>query len=348
MARKARIAITREYLDEDGRFMVPGPGLALLDQMPGVEYTILPEFSPRITPEQIQGYDIVVTMWPEWTPDSLKGDEQLLSVHRHGAGFETVHVPTLDRHGVLLCTNQAGVRRPVAVAAITLLLALSTRLITKIRMAQEGRWADRRHYAGWGVVGQTLGIIGAGSIGLEIFRLARPFDMRHIACDPYANSEAVQAVGAELVDMEELLRSSDFVIICCPLNEKTFHLIGERQLTSMKPTAFLINMARGPVVDERDLIQALQRGVIRGAGIDVFELEPTPIDNPLLHMENVIAEPHALGWTDQSFMGIWNGILGQVSSIMTGNVPTGLVNPGTWESPVFRSKLARFLEEIRT
>ncbi|MBN2404257.1 MAG: dehydrogenase [Coriobacteriia bacterium] len=347
MARKARIAITREYIDDEGEFMVPGPGLALLDAMPGVEYRILPIFNARITPEQIQGYDFVLTMWPEWTPESLKGDESLLSVHRHGAGYETVHVPTLDRSGVLLCTNQAGVRRPVAVAAMTLLLALSTRLVTKIVMAREGRWGDKRHYPGWGLVGKTLGIIGAGSIGHEIFRLARAFDMKHIAYDPYMKPEALEDVGAALMGFEEVLALSDFLIICCPLNEHTFHLIGERELGMMKPTAFLINMARGPVVTEPDLIRALQDGVIRGAGIDVFEQEPTPVDNPLLNMENVIAEPHALGWTDESFMNVWRGILGQVSSIMTGQQPTGLVNRATWDSPLFRSKLERFQSETR-
>jgi phosphoglycerate dehydrogenase-like enzyme len=347
MARKVKVAITREYIDEDGQFMVPGPGLALLDEMPNVEYTILPEFNPLVTPEQIAGYDMVITMWPEWTPDSLSGDEQLLSVHRHGAGYDTVHVPTLEKNGVVLCTNQAAVRRPVAVAAMTLLLALSTRLITKIQMAKEGRWSEKRYYPGWGLVGKTLGIIGAGSIGHEIFHLARAFGMHHLAYDPFVKPEALEDVGATLVELEELLRTSDFVVICCLLNDSTYHLISGRQLALMKPTAFLINMARGPVVDEPQLIRALQNGVIRGAGVDVFEQEPTPIDNPLLNMENVIAEPHALGWTDESFMNIWRGILGQVSAISAGEIPTGLINQSTWNSLVFRTKLELFLEETR-
>jgi D-3-phosphoglycerate dehydrogenase len=131
------------------------------------------------------------------------------------------------------------------------------------------------------------------------------------------------------------------------LNDSTFHLISERQLALMKPTAFLINMARGPVVDEPQLIKALQNGVIRGAGVDVFEQEPTPIDNPLLDMENVIAEPHALGWTDESFMNIWRGILGQISAISAGEIPIGLVNRSTWDSLMFQTKLKRFLEETR-
>ena len=347
MARKVRVAITKEYIDEEGQFMVPGPGLALLDEMLNVDYTILPEFNPLVTPEQVAGYDMVITMWPEWTPESLRGDEQLLSVHRHGAGYDTVHVPTLEKNGVILCTNQAGVRRPVAVAAMTLLLALSTRLVTKIQMVKEGRWSDRRHYPGWGLVGKTLGIIGAGSIGHEIFHLARAFGMHHIAHDPYVRPGALEDVGATLVGLDELLQSSDFVVICCLLNDSTFHLISERQLSLMKPTAFLINMARGPVVDEPELIKALQNGVIRGAGVDVFEQEPTPVDNPLLNMENVIAEPHALGWTDESFMNIWRGILGQVSAISAGDIPAGLVNQSTWNDPMFRAKLERFLEETR-
>ena len=146
----------------------------------------------------------------------------------------------------------------MAVTAVTLLLAISTRLGTKIRLGLEGRWADRRHYSGWGLVGKTVGIVGAGSIGKEIFRLLDPFGMNFIASDPYADAKDLERINVRLVEKDELLRESDYVILTCLLNDSTYHFIGESELESMKDTAQLINIARGPVVDEKALIKALQ------------------------------------------------------------------------------------------
>ncbi|MCK5586443.1 dehydrogenase, partial [Candidatus Bipolaricaulota bacterium] len=129
-----------------------------------------------------------------------------------------------------------------------------------------------------------------------------------------------------------------------PLNEATLHLIGENELRKMKPSSFLINTARGPVVDETALVRALTEGWIQGAGLDVFEEEPTPADNPLLKMDNVLLAPHSLAWLDQTFMGMWDSILGQMSEIRRGAVPSGLVNTEVWSSPLFQKKLRRFLD----
>ncbi len=125
------------------------------------------------------------------------------------------------------------------------------------------------------------------------------------------------------------------------LNEKTRHLIGEKELKRMKPSAFLINMARGPVVDERALTRALSERWIQGAGLDVFEQEPTPVDNPLLKLDNVILAPHSLAWSDHMYMDEWTAILEQMNDIRRGG-PEGLVNAAVWDSPAFRRKLERF------
>ena len=170
--------------------------------------------------------------------------------------------------------------------------------------------------------------------------------MRHIAYDTYVKAEVVKDAGVTLVDMDTLLAESDFVNISCLLNESTRHLVGEKELKKMKKTAFLINAARGAIIDEAMLVRALQQGWIRGAGIDAFEQEPTPSDNPLLKMDNVIVSPHALAWTDEMFLNQWTQILSQISQIIRGEMPEALVNKEVWEKPDFQARLRRFLSAI--
>ena len=344
MGRKAKIGITRDSFDKDGKFIIPGPGLKSLDEMPNVEYEIFPEFLPEVTPEQIRGFDMVISFGPKWTQRTLAGNHQLLCCHRGGVGYDMVDVPALTEAGVMLCITPNAVRRPMATVIITFILALSLRLLTKERLAREGRWTERTRYHGYGLIGKTLGSIGMGNIGHEMFLLAKPFGMKHIAYDPYVTQEAVVDVNVKLVDMDTVLAESDFLNISCPLNEETRHLIREKELRKMKRTAFLINTARGPIVDEAALIKALQQGWIRGAGLDVFEQEPIPPDNPLLQMDNVIVTPHALGWTDEMFITMWNEILSQISQIIRGEVPEGLVNREVWHKSRFQSKMKKFQE----
>ncbi|HEY82422.1 MAG TPA: dehydrogenase [Dehalococcoidia bacterium] len=348
MSRKARIGFTRDFLDKDGNFILPGPGLKLLDEMPNIEHQVFAEALPEVTPQQIEGFDIVISRGlPRWTEHSFIGNEQLLSIHRNGVGYDRIDVPALTEAGVMLCITPAAVRRPVAVAILTFILALSTRLITKHLLTREGRWHEVAKLHGYGLVGKTLGSLGVGNIGHEMFKLAKPLGMRHIAHDPYITEEVVADVGVKLVDLDTLLAESDFLSISCPLNERTHHLIGEKELRRMKPTAFLINTARGAIVDEAALIKALREGWIRGAAIDVFEQEPTPPDNPLLRLDNVITTAHAMVFTDEFLSSVWEIVFRQISQIMRGEVPEGLVNREVWDKPKFQAKLKRFLESIK-
>jgi len=348
MSRKVRIGLTRDILDKDGKFIMPGPGLKLLDEMPGVEYEVFSEFLLEVSPEQIRGFDSVITVMPKWTQRTIATNDQLLAVHRTGVGYDMVDVPALTDAGIMLTITPEAVRRPMAVSIITFLLALSMRLFTKDRLTREARWAEKAKYHGVGLIGRTLGSIGVGNIGHEMFRLARPFGMKHIGCDPFITQETVADVDVKLVDMDTILAQSDFLSISCPLNNETFHLIGENELRKMKKTAFLINTARGPVVNETALTRALKEGWIQGAAIDVFEQEPTPPDNPLLKMDSVIVAPHAIGHTDQTFMVMWDQIMKQVSQIMQGEMPESLVvNREVWDRPEFQTKLKKFQEAIK-
>ena len=179
-----------------------------------------------------------------------RGAGRLKIVARFGVGFDTIDVPACTENGVLLTIAPDGVRRPVAVNVITFILVLAQRLFAKDRLTRAGRWAEKVNYMGMGVTGRTLGAIGMGNIGAEVFRLAPPFGMRHIAYDPYVEPGEARALGVELVDLDTLLRTADFVSVMCPLNDETRGMIGARELALMKPTAYLINTARGPIVQE--------------------------------------------------------------------------------------------------
>jgi phosphoglycerate dehydrogenase-like enzyme len=224
------------------------------------------------------------------------------------------------------------------------MLTLSGKLFAKDRITRQGPegWARRSEYMGVGLVGRTFGSLGIGNIGAEAFRLARPFDMKFIAHDPYADAGVARGLGVRLVGLEELFRESDVLSVSCPLNEETRHIVNAERLALMKPTAYLINTSRGPVVDEEALIEALQEGRIAGAGLDVLEQEPSPADNPLYRLDNVILAPHALCWTDQCFAGIGAADVKAVLDVMHGRVPTGIVNREIVDRPAWRAKLERY------
>ncbi len=348
MGRKARVGFTQDYYDKDGNFVLYCPGFRSLEEMPGIEREAFAEKLPEVTPRQLENYDIVVTRtFSRWTERSFVGNDRLLSLHRNGVGYDRLDVPALTKAGVLLCITPDAVRRPVAVAIITFLLALSTRLFLKHQLTSEGQWSEVAKHNGYGLVGRTLGSLGVGNIGHEMFRLAKPFGMRHIAYDPYLKPGDLSDVDATLVDMDTVLSESDFLSISCPLNEKTRHLIGEKELKKMKPTAFLINTARGPIIDEAVLIKALRERWIEGAALDVFDQEPTPPDNPLLKLDNAIVTAHAMCFTDQFLNRVWEIIAKQIGQLMKGEMPDGVVNREVWGQPKFQSKLKRFLEQIK-
>src|SRR3712207_5416655 len=155
---------------------------------------------------------------------------------------------------------------------------------------------------GLGLTGKTLGVIGAGNIGREVFRLAAPFEMRHLAYDPWLPADQASSVGAELVDLEPLLRESDFVSVNCNLSPETHHLIDAAGLALMTPTGYLVNTARGPSGDQQALYDALRARQIGGAALDVFDPEPPDPSDPILQLDNVIVTPHAICWTDETFL----------------------------------------------
>ena len=209
----------------------------------------------------------------------------------------------------------------------------------KDRLTRTGRWRERIDHMGIGLTGKTLGVIGAGRIAKELLRMARAFDLSLVAADPYADRAELGYIGAQLVDLDTLLATADFVVVCCLLNEKTHHLIGARELARMKPSSYFINVARGPIVDEAALIEALRRNAIAGAALDVFETEPVDPANPLLAMDNVIVTPHSLCWTDECFHNMAVTGLSSIVDAQSGRRPQFIVNREALDHPRVRAWL---------
>ena len=343
-SRTFLVSVTRDLLGPDHPLGPLDIGLDALDGTPFIRWECLEEDSRELAPDQVESSDAVLVGGARVTSASLDGVERLALVARFGVGYDTVDVEACTRSDVLLTITPDGVRRSVASGAIAFLLALGHRLLTKDRLTREGRWSERLHYMGTGLTGRTLGVVGLGNIGREVFALAHPFSMRHIGHDPYADRQEVERLSIRVVDLEELLREADFVCICCALTPETHHLIDAKRLALMKPEAYLINVARGPIVDQEALTDALKERRIRGAALDVFEEEPVDPDHPLLKLENVIVTPHAVSWTDQCFREIGFSACRSILDVAAGRAPADLVNREVLERPGMQEKLRRLAE----
>lgn len=337
-----RVGVTRDFLKPDGTLGFGDIGLELLTRDPRITVEFLTDASAELTPQTIRGFHALLVLAPRVTAGTLEGADQLAIVARFGVGYDNVDVAACTRHNVLLTITPNGVRRPVAVSALALLLALSHKLIVKDRMTRTGRWQEKLSEMGVGLTGRSLGLIGLGNIGREIVRMTAPLEMRTLAYDPFVSLAQAGSLGVELLDLDSLLTQSDFVCVCCALTPETHRLLDARRLALMRHSAFLINVARGPIVDQAALTTALQERRIAGAALDVFEKEPIENDDPLLKLDNVILSPHAICWTDELFLGIGRSACQSILDVASGRVPADVVNREVLSQAGLRQKLAHF------
>ncbi len=255
-----------------------------------------------------------------------------------GAGFDAIDHEAATAFGVPLVNNSGVGHRPVAEHAVGMMIALAKDFRRADRMLRNEGWAARATYSrpqiGLELNELTVGIVGLGHIGKEVARKCIvAFSMRVLAYDPYVSAEDMQALGVTKCEqLTEMLTECDMVTVHVPHNQETHHLIGAQELQAMKPTAFLVNTARGPLVNNGALVEALQAGTIAGAGIDVFEPEPPPPDHPLLQLDNVLVSPHIAGVTSATMSKLSNGVVQQVTQVLRGERPPRLVNPEVWEA----------------
>jgi D-3-phosphoglycerate dehydrogenase len=335
-----RVALSGDFKKADGTPTYPDFDLTPLRTTPGVEVDFIDSLSP-IRREQIEEFDALILLSHRFTADSIPKSGRLGVVARFGVGYDTVDVDACTKAGIALVITPDGVRRPVAVSIITLMLALTGKLMAKDRLTRDAAagFAKRADYMGMGLVGRTLASLGIGNIGAELFRLAKPFDMKFIAHDPYADKAVAAELGIELVSLEDAFRRADVLSVSVPLSPATRHLVNAERLALMQPTAYLINTARGPIVDQKALTKALAERRIAGAGLDVLEAEPPDPADPILKLDNVILAPHALCWTDQCFAGNGAADVTAVLEFQHGRVPRGVLNRAVLEDEVWKKRL---------
>ena len=342
-----RVGVTPDfYTDAKGRFET-----AVEHELQGIEWGPMPpQPGKRGTPDALDLFDAILALGIHIDAQSLRGVERLALVSRWGVGYNTIDTAALTEADVALAITPGSVRRPVAEAILTLIFGLTTNLLQQDRIVRSGKWRGDLPHLGRNIKGRVLGSVGCGNIALELFRMVQSLGFeRLLAYDPYITPERARSLrsdlGVELVSLDQLLRESDFVTINALLNSETEGLIGAAELRMMKPAAYLINTARGPLVQEPALLQALREKWIAGAGLDVFEVEPLPLGSPFRELDNVILAPHGLAWTEEIVRDTAIEACANIRTIAKGEVPASIVNRDVLQRPGFLRKLERYKGE---
>jgi D-3-phosphoglycerate dehydrogenase len=313
-------AATRRVLITDP---IAPDGVAYLRQHATVE--VRPGLTPAELLEIIGDYTaLVVRSETKVTRQVIEAARQLRVIGRAGVGVDNIDVDAATSRGIVVVNAPAGNTVAVAEHTIGLLLAVARRIPQAHASLRRGEW-QRSRFIGTEVRNKVLGIVGLGRIGREVARRAQGLEMRVIAFDPYVSADHARRVGVELTDLPTLLRTADFVSIHTPATAQTQGLIGAAELALLKPTAYVINCARGGIVDETALLQALQEGRIAGAALDVFAKEP-PGEHPLLQLDNVVATPHLGASTQEAQVSVALEVAEQVIAVLDGRPAPYAVN----------------------
>lgn len=339
---KFRVGITADW---GTRYdTVLGPALReVFDPVDGLEYEVMPECPDMVaTPEVTDRYDAILVSMYKFPKETLDQTKRLKCLARWGVGYDTIDVDAATDNDVLVALTPTTLKRTVSEGALTLLLALSKNVLKQDRNVRAGKWREGMKTDGVLVRDRTLGCIGVGNIGSELVRLAKAIDFgRAIAYDPFCSAERAAEIGVELVDLDTVMKESDFVSLHAPLTDQTKHIINERTLSLMKPSAYLINTARGPLVDEDALLATLKANKIAGAALDVFCEEPPPTDHPFFELDNVILTPHWIPMTRENVEGNSREVCTNIVRVFEGQVPPFLANPKVGKKPSMLAKLKR-------
>jgi len=274
--------------------------------------------------EEVTG---VVVRYNVFNRELMEKAPNLKVIARHGIGVDLIDMEAATERGIMVVNTPDAATVSVAEHVVMMILALSKKIIFADRELKKGNYSVKDKYTPDDVEGKTLGLIGFGKIGKEVAKRCIGLGMDVTAYDPYTSQEAFDSMGVgKAASMESLLEQSDFVSLHTPLTHQTHHMLGEAQFKLMKESACLINCSRGQVVDEAALIDCLQKDIIAGAGLDVFEKEPPEADNPLFYMDNVIVTPHSSSLTVNGKIKMAVGAAQQLLKVLRGEAPDYLVN----------------------
>ena len=329
-----KVLITARTLNEVG-----GAATKLLREA-GCELIVPPKFGPlpaETLQPLLQGTDAVFASMDKFTAEVLSSPAaaSLKIISRWGVGYDAIDVPAATRQGIVVAYTPGLLNETVADFAFALLLALARRVHIGHLNMSSGQWQGA-----WGndVFGKTLGILGCGRIGQAVARRASGFNMRLLGYDVAPSAEA-EKLGVHFVSLDELLAQSDFLSLHAALTRENRGLLGETQLRKMKPTAYLINTARGALVDEAALVRALHEQWISGAALDAFVVEPLPADHPLRKAPNLLLTPHLASFARETGERVSLTAAQAIVDLMLGRKPQLVVNPEVFKSGSLRAKL---------
>ncbi|GBD44056.1 Hydroxypyruvate reductase [bacterium HR40] len=303
-------------------------GLALLRARPNIAIELLEDPSPEAVSRAVTAADAVVVRTARIPPEAVERASRLRVISRHGVGYDNVPLEVLNRRRIPLAITASANRISVAEHAFFLMLALAKRGREHDRAVRAGNWGLRERFAAIELWGKRLLLLGFGRIGSEVARRAIAFGMKVAAYDPWRPVDELVAAGVEPVaDLASALGEADIVSLHMPHTPDAPPVIGARELARMRPSAFLVNTARGGLVDEAALVDALRSGRLAGAGLDVFAEEPPPPDHPLLALENVVLSPHAAGSTREATLRMATESVRNVLDVLDGRLdPAVIVN----------------------
>ena len=278
--------------------------------------------------QHIGNYDAAILGIAPFTPAIVEKADRMKVVARHGVGYDAVNVPALTKAGIPLAV--AGTANSVTVAEHSLffMLALAKQAIPYDREVRKGNWDVRYQKPAFDLAGKKVLVLGMGRIGRRLVPMLKAMSMDVHVFDPYIIQDSITTMGATIVeDFRAVIGEFDFVSVNCPKNEDTTGLIGKAEIEAMKPTAFLVNTARGGIIDEADLLDCMKRNVIAGAGIDPFVVEPATAQEPLFQLDNVIFSPHSAGVTEESMFRMGANTAQNVVDCFDGKLdPANVIN----------------------
>lgn len=312
--------------------MLPERGLKIIKEHFDTE--VWPEYAPppkEVIIKKVANVDALVSLLSDKIDvEVFSAAPKLKIVSQLAVGFDNIDLKEATKRGIYVTNTPEVLTDTTADFAWTLLMAIARRVVEADKYVRTGKWKVGWHpdmMQGRDLYGATMGIVGAGRIGYEVARRAKGFKMKILFYDVIPRPEMEKDFDAKKVDLDRLLREADFVSVHVPLMKETFHLINEERLRLMKKTAYLVNNSRGPVVDEKALYKALKEGWIAGAGLDVFEQEPTPMDNPLLKLDNIVVAPHISSASYETRSRMAEMVAENLIAFFENRKPPNLVNP---------------------
>ena len=319
---KLKVYVTRE---------IPERGLKIIKKRFDVE--VWPEYGPplkEVVIDKVRDVDALVSLLSDSIDVEVFGAAPKLKiVAQMAVGFDNIDVKEATKRGVCVTNTPEVLTETTADFAWALLMSIARRVVEADRYVRGRRWKVGWHpnmLLGRDVYGATIGIVGAGRIGSAVARRAKGFNMKILYCGRKSRPELEKILGAKHVDLDVLLKQSDFVSIHVSLTKQAYHMIDKEKLRLMKKTAYLVNNSRGVVIDEKALYQALKEGWIAGAALDVFEQEPTPVTNPLLKLDNVVLAPHISSSSHETRSKMAKMVAENLITFFEGRIPPNLVN----------------------